>query len=81
MLVCFCFPSAQNGDENDPVKQFVTCLSEKNVKHHPQKLIRASVVSSLTQFLTLLKVWCAFWIGNIQSGEETVSLQTSYCGY
>lgn len=72
MLVCFYFPFAQSEDENDPVKQLVTCLSKKNVKRCPQKLIRASVVSSLTQFLTLLKVWCAFWIGNKLSGVETV---------
>lgn len=51
---CWCAfvsPRLRARDENGPVKQLVTCLSKKNVKRRPRKQIRASVGSTLTQFL------------------------------
>ncbi len=69
----FVSPRLRARDENGSVKQLVTCLSKKNVKQRPQKLIMASVVSTLTQFLALLRDRCAFGYAYSQSEPEIVS--------
>lgn len=72
-LSAFVSPRLRARDENGSVKQLVTCLSKKNVKRRPQKQIMASVVSTLTQFLALLRDRCAFGYAYSQSEAIIVS--------